>query len=120
MEKVKLSELGKDTIVLVDGNSQINTVFDILEDFEGFKNKKIYTTKEYKANFDAENIINNAIENEYNNGMYEDWDDSIKAYVTEEDIKDLQKIFDRILARNPSSNIAYESDKLIDIDLEKV
>jgi hypothetical protein len=117
MKKVKLSELSKDTIVLAYGNSNINTVQDILEDLEGFKNKAIYTTKEYKASFDAKNIIDDAIENEYNNGMYEDWDDSIKADVTEEDITDLQNIFDRILSRNPSSNIAYDSDKLIEIDM---
>lgn len=47
----------------------------------------------------------------------EDWDNSISSDVTKEDIEDLQKIFDRILARNPSLNIAYEPDKLIEIDI---
>jgi sulfatase maturation enzyme AslB (radical SAM superfamily) len=117
MEKVKLSELLKDDIVLVEGNALINTVSDILEDLEFFKTKEIYTTKEYKASFNAEDIIDNAIENEYNNGMYEDWDDYIKADVTKEDIDDLQNILDRILSRNPSANIAYASDKLIEIDM---
>lgn len=117
MEKVKLSTLSKDTIVLVDGNININTVSDILEDLEVYKNKEIYTTREYKASFNAESIIDNAIENEYNNGMYEDWDDSIKADVTEDDIKDLQSILDRILARSPGANIAYEPDKLVEIDV---
>lgn len=116
MKKVKLSTLSKDTIVLVDGNININTVEDILEDLEGFRGKKVYTTTEYHAGFDAESILNDAIEYEYQN-MYEDWDDSISNDITEEDKADFQKILDRILARNPSSNIAYNSDKLIEIDM---
>lgn len=114
MEKVKLSTLSKDTIVLVDGNININTVEDILEDLEGFRGKQVYTTTEYRASFDAESILNDAIENEYQN-MYEDWDESIQSDITQEDINDLQIIFDRILSR--SSNIAYEADKLIEIDM---
>lgn len=47
--------------------------------------------------------------------MYEDWDESIQSDITQEDINDLQIIFDRILSR--SSNIAYEADKLIEIDM---
>ncbi|ACL77462.1 hypothetical protein [Ruminiclostridium cellulolyticum] len=60
MDKIKLSTLSKDDVVLVEGRSQVNTV---------------------------------------------------------EDIKELQVIFDRILARSPSCNIAYETDKLIEIDV---
>ena len=93
------------------------TVEDILADIDSYRNEEIYTTTEHHASFDAESIIDSAIENEYENGMYEDWDDSIKADITKADIEDLQKIFDRILARNPSSNIAYEADKLIEIDI---
>jgi len=115
MKKVKLSTLSKDTIVLVDGNSIIDTVSDILEDLENYKTKKIYTTTEYHAKFDARRILDDAIENQQENGMYEDWDDSIQSDITQEDINDLQIIFDRILSR--SSNIAYEADKLIEIDM---
>lgn len=116
MDKVKLSTLSKDTIVLVDGNININTVEDILGDLEGFRGKQVYTTKEYHARFDAESILNDAIEYEYQD-MYEDWDDSISNDITEEDKADIQKILDRILARNPNQNIAYNSDKLIEIDM---
>ena len=49
--------------------------------------------------------------------MYEDWDESIRGYVKNEDIVDLQNILDRILARGSSSNIAYNSDKLIENDI---
>lgn len=117
MKKVKLSTLPKDTIILIEGVFHTQTVEDILSDIDSYRNEKIYTTNEHHASFDAESIIDDAIEYEYNNGMYEDWYDSIRADITEDDIKDLQKIFDRILARNPSSNIAYETDKLIEIDI---
>ncbi|NFO38893.1 hypothetical protein FDB42_02020 [Clostridium botulinum] len=117
MEKVRLSTLSKDAIVLVDGNSNINTVSEILEDLENYRAKEIYTTTVYHASFNAEEIMDMAIENVYCNGMYEDWDDEIKADIDEEDIKDLQNIFDRILARSLSTNMAYSSDKLIEIDI---
>ncbi|MEG2289937.1 MAG: hypothetical protein RSA29_02715 [Clostridium sp.] len=63
---------------------------------------EIYTTTPHHASFDVKDIIDDAIENVYCNGMYEDWDDRIHGDVTEEDIKDIQAIFDRILARSPS------------------
>lgn len=115
MKRVKLSTLPKDTIVLVDGYSIVDTVEDILEDLENYKTKKIYTTIGYHAKFDARRILDDAIENQQENGMYEDWDESIQSDITQEDINDLQIIFDRILSR--SSNIAYEADKLIEIDM---
>lgn len=117
MEKVKLSTLSKDTIVFIEGVFHVQTVEDILSDIDSYRNEEIYTTTEHKACFNAEEILDSAIEDEYNNGMYEDWDDSIKNDITENDIKDLQKTFDRILERNPKSNIAYEADKLIEIDI---
>lgn len=115
MEKVKLSTLSKDTIVLVDGYENINTVSDILEDLESYRNEQIYTTTEYHASFNAKNILDDAIDYECENNMYEDWDEHIRSYIKEEDIADLQKVYDRILARG--SNIAYNSDKLIEIDI---
>lgn len=115
MEKVKLSTLSKDTIVLVDGYENINTVSDILEDLESYRNEQIYTTTEYHASFNAKNILDDAIDYECENNMYEDWDEHIRGYIKEEDIADLQKVYDRILARG--SNIAYNSDKLIEIDI---
>lgn len=117
MEKVKISTLPKDTIVYVDGNSNIVTVAEILEDIKYYKEKELYTTTVRHASFDAEDIIENAIEIEYCDGMYEDWDDSIRADITKEDIEEMQAIFNRILARNPEQNIAYESDKPIEIDV---
>ena len=117
MEKVKLSTLSEDTIVIVGDSERVNRVEDILEDLEYYKDKDVYTTIPHYASFDAESIIDSIIEDEYCNGMYEDWDESIRADITEEDIADLQKIFDRILARNPQANISHESHKLIEFDI---
>lgn len=116
METVKISMLSKDTIVLVDGYTNTNTVEDILGDLDSYKGNEIYTTNPHHASFDAESILDDAIENVQCNGMYEDWDNNIRADITKEDITDFQKILDRILARNPCQNISYESDKLIEID----
>jgi len=116
MEKVKISTLSKDTIILVDGNSSIYTVEDVLNDLDYFKEREIYTTTPHHASFNAESIIETAIEDEGDN-MYEDWDERIREDYTDEDIVDLQKVFDRILGKNPSQNINYESDKEIEIDI---
>jgi hypothetical protein len=116
MGKVKISSLQKDEFVYIEGFNTM-TVSEILEDIETYRDKELYTTIPHSASFDAGSIVANAIENEQENGMYEDWDESIEEDITEEDIADLQKVFDRILARNPSQNIAYESNKLIEIDV---
>ncbi|PYG88482.1 hypothetical protein LY28_01331 [Ruminiclostridium sufflavum DSM 19573] len=117
MEKIKISELEKDDVVLVEGNYTVNTVEDILNDLELYKDKEIYTTTTIYAKFDAKEILEAAIEDEQCNGMYDDWDYNIKADITEEDISELQVIFDRILARHPGANFAYEPDQLIEIDV---
>lgn len=117
MGKVKISTLSKETVVYVEGTIGVITVEEILEDVESYRKKEIYTTTTHQPYFNARSILDSAIENEYENGMYEDWDEKIEMDVTQEDIADLQKVFDRILARNPAQNIAYMSDKLIEIDI---
>ncbi|MEG0133385.1 MAG: hypothetical protein RR891_07535 [Clostridium sp.] len=117
MEKVKLSTLSKDEILSVDGEIFAVEVEELMENIERYRDMEIYTTTPHHASFDVKDIIDDAIENVYCNGMYEDWDDRIHGDVTEEDIKDIQAIFDRILARSPSQNISYESDKLIEFDI---
>lgn len=116
MKKVKLSTLSKNKIVIVSGYSVINTIEDILEDISSYRNEKVYTTIPRNASFDAKYIIDNAIENEYQD-MYEGWYESIKGDVRKEDVEEIQAIFDRILARNPTKNIAYDTDKLIEFDI---
>ena len=117
MVKVKLSTLAKDEIVCVENSNYVNTVEDILNDLSYYRDKKIYISIPHYANFDAKEIIDDAIEFLQCNGMYEDWDDKIHNDITEEDIKDIQAVFDRILERNPSQNISYEEDREVEIDL---
>jgi hypothetical protein len=117
MNKVKLSTLSLDAKILVDGSDRVINVEDVVNDLDFYKNKELYTTTEIKASFDAESILNDAIENEACNGMYEDWDESIKGDVKDEDIAEIQAVLDRILERSPEANIAYESDQLIEIDI---
>lgn len=117
MKMVTLSTLPFDTVVIVSGNDTIIRVEDILDDIGYYRNKQVYTTTPHYACFDAKGIMDDVIENVYCNGMYEDWDESINADITDEDISDLQKIFDRILARNPQANISYEEDALIEFDI---
>lgn len=117
MNKIKLSLLLEDDKVLVDGEYFVKTVEEILEDIEEYKHRDLYTVMEHHASFNAREMIGDAIELEYCNGMYEDWDDFIRADVMDEDISDIQEILDRILQRNSNANISYQQNELIEIDI---
>jgi|GEM_PF-1281274 len=117
MGKVKISTLSKDTTILIDGDCRVTTVENVLDNLDNYKDREMYTTTPYKASFNAKEIIDDAIEYVQCNDMYEDWDERIYDDVTEEDIKDVQTVFDRILARSPSQNISYIADKLIEFDI---
>ncbi len=90
----------------MEGKSNIVTVAEVLEDINYYKEKEIYTTTPHHACFDAESIIDIIIEDEYCNGIYDDWDNNIRTDITNVDIAELQVIIDRILARSPEQNIA--------------
>jgi hypothetical protein len=97
------------------------TKADILEDLDFIKNHSknkdsLYTTTTYYAELDAKDVLDTALENEYQN-MYEDWYEAIWNDVTEEDIKDIQVILDRILARNKERNTCYLSEEKVEFDL---
>jgi hypothetical protein len=121
-----LSELKDNEFLLVctsnnfDGN--VVTKSDFINDLEYYENKsktdskfEVYTTKKYHAQLDAKYILDNALENE-SQDMYEDWYEAIWNDVEEQDVKDIQDILDRILARNSDSNISYTSDEQVDIN----
>lgn len=110
---IKLSEI-KDNEILIVSN-YITDKETYLEKQEEYIGKEVYTTTQYEAYIDAKDMIETALEGEYQN-MYEDWYDSIINDVTEEDISDMQKILNRILYRNKSNNITYFEDKKVDID----
>ncbi|MGL4452052.1 MAG: GTP-binding protein [Sarcina sp.] len=109
----KLSEIKEDAVLIVE--ETVLTKEDILNDLNYYKNKDIYTTTEYKARIDAMDMLERAIESEYQD-MYDDWDEEVLKDVTSEDIKELQVILDRIL--NRSKNIAYLEDEKIEVDIK--
>lgn len=117
MKKVKLSKLNSGAKVIVGNQGTVIEVSDLLKELDYYRNKKIQTTQSYHASLNAKDILAHAIEDEYCNFMYEDWDERIGQDITEQDIEDLQKIFDRILARSPEQNISYLEDKLIEFDI---
>lgn len=121
---IKLSELNKDTMILVchasNCDGQVMPASEFISDYEKeYKNLnklEIYTTEPHQAAFNAEYILDSAIESEADE-MYEDWDEKIKADITKQDIDELQAILDRILARNEAANISYFSGALVEIDI---
>ena len=103
---------------IVDEFVEITTVEEILENIDSYKALRLYVAViEHKASLDAKGMLNDAIEYEADN-MYEDWDERIKEDITGEDIEDIQKVLDRILAR--SENIAYIAGEEIEIEGDKV
>ncbi|MDC4245662.1 GTP-binding protein [Clostridium perfringens] len=114
----KLSELKDDDMLLVDGC--VVPKEDLVRDFKYYKSRidRVYTTTQYKAHIDARDMLEDALEKEYENNMYEDWFDNILSDVTEDDIRELQKIIDRILTRNKSTNICYIEDEKVIVDIK--
>lgn len=96
--------LSKDELVdNLDYYGEISRLFD-----------KIYTTTKYEVNIDARKMLENAIENESEN-MYENWEDDIQKAITDEDVKEIQKVVDRILSRN--CNLCYIQDEKVEFDI---
>ncbi|MGL6184755.1 MAG: GTP-binding protein [Clostridium chrysemydis] len=115
----KLSELKDEDMLIVNGYDVVSKE-DFLNDFQFYKNntERVYTTTQYKAHIDAKDMLEDALEREYENNMYEGWFDNIVNDATEDDIKELQKIVDRILSRNESSNICYIEDEIVEVDIK--
>lgn len=115
---VKLSELGMDDKLLIEGKygDSIMSKSEVLEDLGYIKEqgKKIYTTYEYKANINAKWVLHGAIEDEYQN-MYEDWDDQAIRAIGKEDVEQFQQILDRILDR--TNRISYGISDMVEIDM---
>ena len=114
----KLSELKDEDILIINGYDVVSKE-DFLNDFEFYKKEadRVYTTTQYKAHIDAKDMLEDAFEREYDNNMYEGWFDNIVSDVTDEDIKDIQSILDRILSRSESTNICYREDEKVEINL---
>ena len=114
VKMIKLSKLKDDEMLIVDMGSYGHVISkeDYLNEIEEHQGCKVYTSNKYKASIDAYDMLESAIECEYQN-MYEDWDIEIK-----QDIEDMQKILDRILSR--SDNISYTEKEQVEIDMEGI
>lgn len=115
---IKLSGL-KDDEIVIDENLNVYEVSDakyyIKNNIDQFE--KLYITTEERASFDAESILDSAIDDVYQDLMYEDWDESIKMDITKDDIKKIQAVLDDIIERGGDQNIAYFKSKEIEIDI---
>ena len=117
---IKLSELKDDELLLV--GETVMTKEDLLNELTdnkscGIKNPVVYTTIKYHAHIDANDMLDSALEYEYDN-MYEDWYPNVSDSITKEDINELQAIVDRILERDKEHNISYQADQEVEIDME--
>lgn len=110
---VKLSELKDDDMLLV-GEDFVISKEDFVKEIEEYEDEEVYTTKEYRAIIDAKDMLESEIDCEANN-MYEDWPYNIWDNISEDDIKELQNILDRILSG--SESISYIADKRVEIDI---
>ena len=113
---IKLSKLKDDEMLIVDMGSYGHVISkeDYLNEIEEYRGCKVYTSNKYKASIDALDMIESAIEREYQN-MYEDWDIEIRQDTSKEDIEDIQIVLDRILSR--SDNISYTEKEQVEIDM---
>lgn len=114
---IRLSELAVDAKV-IDENLSVYDVAELKDDLQYFKDKdkKLYTVTEYQAGIDARDMLESAIESEYDN-MYEDWEERILDDITDDDIGKLQDILDDILSRGRDQNIAYYQNEEVEVDL---
>lgn len=124
----KFSEVKDNEILLVctsnNYDGDLVTKQDILEDLDYYKNKiktddkfEVYTTNEVQAELDARHVLEDVIETEECDNMYEDWGEKIWDDITDEDIADIQTVLNKILSKNPKQNIAYHSDVLLEMDI---
>ena len=118
---IKLSEL-KDDEKLIYGNKYYSDVFEIIEandvkkEPEKYRKFTLHTTTEYKANLNAVRAVEWEIDTE-SDDMYEDWDERILGWFTQEDYAKIQAVFDKVIERGGDTNISYDFGELIEIDL---
>ncbi|MDZ4994449.1 GTP-binding protein [Clostridium perfringens] len=119
----KLSELKNEDMLIIKNTGSEDIVLsknELVENLDHYRKisdnleENIYTTIQYKANIQAWDMLEIAIDNESEN-MYECWDFDIKRAITDEDIEEIQKVIDRILSKG--SNICYIENEKVEFDL---
>ncbi|WP_283690353.1 GTP-binding protein [Clostridium perfringens] len=119
----KLSELKNEDMLIIKNTGIGDIVLskdELVENLDHYRKRSdnleenIYTTIQYKANIQAWDMLEIAIDNECEN-MYECWDFDIKRAITDEDIEEIQNVIDRILSKG--SNISYIENEKVEFDL---
>lgn len=111
---IKLSKLKNDDMLLV-GECDVMSKEDFINEIQEHEGKEVYTTTQHKANVDARDMLESALECEANDNMYDDWLNDVLYDIRDSDIEKLQAIVDDILSR--SANISYQADKEVEIDV---
>lgn len=118
---MKLSYLKDDEMLLIN-NETVLTKKEFLEQFKTEEERykcKVQTTKIYHTvNFNAKNMLDKFI-NEESKSMHKEWKDYIKSNITEDEINEVQAVFDKISERNKEYNISYLGDMEVEIDIEE-
>lgn len=118
---IKLSELKDDEILLVN-NELVLTKKEFLEEFKIKEEKdkcKVQTTKIYHTvNFNAKDILDKFIDEE-SKSMHKEWKDYIKSNITEDEINEVQAVFDKISERNKEYNVSYLGNEEVEIYIEE-
>ncbi|EGT0000333.1 GTP-binding protein [Clostridium perfringens] len=119
----KLSELKNEDMLIIKNTGSRDIVLskgELVENLDHYRKRSdnlgenIYTTIQYKANIQAWDMLEIAIDNESEN-MYECWDFDIKRVITDDDIEEIQNVIDRILSKG--SNISYIENEKVEFDL---
>ena len=118
---IKLSELKDDEILLIN-NETVLTKKEFLEQFktkEKIDKCKVQTTTIYHTvNFNAKDMLDKFI-NEESKSMHKEWKDYIKSDISEDEINEVQAVFDRIMERNKEYNVSYLGDGEVEIYIEE-
>lgn len=96
-ETVLLSELSNDEMLAYEDGHEVYTPQELRERIEAGEELNhhtwyVSTPQEWKPS--AKQMIDDHIENEYDNGMYEDWDDRARDCITQEHIDKIQAVLD--------------------------
>lgn len=114
---IKLSSLKDDELLVVGDECQLMTKANFIKNIADFREMEIYTAESRHASFNAKEILENAIEQEECDSMYEDWGVNVWDDITDEDIAVIQNVLDNILQKDPSKHIAYYQDKPVEVDI---
>ena len=121
MEKIKLSEIKDDEVLLIDnGNWLLESKKEFLEKYstkESRKDLDIYTTIKTNIELNAKDMIDLLLRSK-KGYTYDQWEERIRKDITADDMNYFQDKLNEILNRNKEQNVNYKYDKLVENDLD--